>query len=144
MLTFAEIQEFKQKYRRFVEELVLKTSLWNIRMFKTSFKIILIFCCASPVSRSYSFFFLFSLSCLLFLFSSFLLCMIPNVLLSFYCFCMTRTVFMFVVLLLIYVFSSWSFFLFPCCSFACSSSMFLLPLNAKNNKQATTKHKHWE
>ena len=53
---------------------------------KKAFKMILIFFCASPISLSYYFpvFFFFSLSCLLFVFSSFLLCIIPHVFLAVY------------------------------------------------------------
>ena len=93
--------------------IVLKTR--KNMCFKKSFNIILMFFCASPIYLSYSFFFFFSLSCLSFFFSSFLLCIIPHVFLSFYVF-MTWTVFMVVVLLLIDVFSSCSLLFFPCCS----------------------------
>ena len=110
-------------------------------MSKQSFKPIVRFFCASPIYLSYSFFSLVSLSCLLFVLSSFLLCNIPLMCLSFYCF-VTWTVFMFVVLLLICVFSSCSLLCVPCCSsllffFYVSLAFECKEQQATNNKTQT-------
>ena len=89
------------------------------------------------------FFFFFSLSCLFFFLASFLLCMIPHVLLYFYCFydmdCILCLLFFFLYRCSLLVLSSSFLVAILSCSSLC-----VLPFNAKNNKQPATKHKHWE
>ena len=94
----------------------------------------------------FSFFFLLLMFFILFLLLLLFSCVVSFLLFPWLYFVfMAWSVFLFVVLLLIYVCSPCYFCFFPCCS----SRLFffivcLLHLNAKNNKQPTTKYKHWE